>query len=103
MDPDIWAPVPSSRTENDASYTVNTGNKDPHRGFGHTCISVDHLQAACDRIEAAGYKFQKKISDGRMRNIAFALDPDGYVSLLLCFGRSSCFSLQAADYQCCSG
>ncbi|KAL8418954.1 hypothetical protein RB594_002241 [Gaeumannomyces avenae] len=65
-------------TENDASYTVNNGNKEPHRGFGHTCISVDHLQAACDRIEAAGYKFQKKISDGRMRNIAFALDPDGY-------------------------
>lgn len=65
-------------TENDDSYTVNNGNKEPHKGFGHLCISVDNIQAACQRIEDAGYKFQKKLTDGRMRNIAFALDPDGY-------------------------
>lgn len=65
-------------TENDPEYKVNTGNKEPHRGFGHTCISVDNIQAACKRLEDAGYKFQKKLSDGRMRHIAFALDPDGY-------------------------
>ncbi|KAF4977497.1 hypothetical protein FZEAL_5975 [Fusarium zealandicum] len=65
-------------TEDDPNYTVNNGNKEPHRGFGHTCIAVDNIQAACQRIEDAGYKFQKKLSDGRMRNIAFALDPDGY-------------------------
>lgn len=65
-------------TENDPTYTINNGNKDPHRGFGHTCISVDNIQAACQRIEDAGYKFQKKLTDGRMNNIAFALDPDGY-------------------------
>jgi lactoylglutathione lyase len=65
-------------TENDDSFQVNNGNKEPHRGFGHTCISVDNIQAACQRIEDAGYKFQKKLTDGRMRNIAFALDPDGY-------------------------
>lgn len=65
-------------TEDDAEYTVNNGNKEPHRGFGHVCISVDHIQAACQRIENAGYKFQKKLTDGRMRHIAFALDPDGY-------------------------
>lgn len=65
-------------TENDDSYTVNNGNKEPHRGFGHICISVDHIQAACNRIEQAGYKFQKKLTDGRMKSIAFALDPDGY-------------------------
>jgi lactoylglutathione lyase len=39
---------------------------------------VDNIQAACQRIEDAGYKFQKKLSDGRMRHVAFALDPDGY-------------------------
>lgn len=65
-------------TENDASFTVNTGNKEPHRGFGHTCISVDNIQAACQRLQDAGYKFQKKLTDGRMNNIAFVLDPDGY-------------------------
>jgi len=65
-------------TENDPNYKVATGNSDPGRGFGNTCISVDNLQAACQRIEDAGYKFQKKLTDGRMRHIAFALDPDGY-------------------------
>ncbi|KAK3332159.1 Glyoxalase/Bleomycin resistance protein/Dihydroxybiphenyl dioxygenase [Cercophora scortea] len=65
-------------TENDASYKVNNGNAEPHRGFGHLCVSVDNIQAACQRIEDAGYRFQKKLTDGRMRNIAFALDPDGY-------------------------
>ncbi|RTE82312.1 hypothetical protein BHE90_003164 [Fusarium euwallaceae] len=65
-------------TENDPEYKINNGNKEPHRGFGHTCIAVDNIQAACQRIGDAGYKFQKKLSDGRMRNIAFVLDPDGY-------------------------
>ncbi|KXX72893.1 Lactoylglutathione lyase [Madurella mycetomatis] len=65
-------------TENDPEYKINNGNVEPYRGFGHTCISVDNIQAACQRIEEAGYKFQKKLTDGRMRHIAFALDPDGY-------------------------
>ncbi|KAM3460423.1 hypothetical protein MY5147_006556 [Beauveria neobassiana] len=65
-------------TENDPNYKVANGNTEPHRGFGHTCISVDNLQAACKRIEDAGYKFQKKLTDGRMKHIAFVLDPDGY-------------------------
>ena len=65
-------------TEDDESFKVNNGNSDPGKGFGHICISVDAIQAACQRIEDAGYKFQKKLTDGRMRSIAFALDPDGY-------------------------
>lgn len=65
-------------TEDDDSFTINNGNKEPHRGFGHVCISVDNIHAACNRIEEAGYKFQKKLTDGRMKHIAFALDPDGY-------------------------
>ncbi len=59
--------------------THNYGtDAEPYKGFGHTCISVDNIQAACQRIEDAGYKFQKKLTDGRMRSIAFVLDPDGY-------------------------
>ncbi|KAL9534567.1 hypothetical protein SMMN14_01571 [Sphaerulina musiva] len=65
-------------TENDASYKPNNGNKEPGKGFGHVCISVDNIQAACQRLEDAGYKFQKKLKDGRMHHIAFALDPDEY-------------------------
>ncbi|KAI1768591.1 glyoxalase I [Hypoxylon sp. FL1150] len=65
-------------TEDDPDYKVNNGNAEPHRGFGHVCVAVDHIQAACQRLEDAGYRFQKKLSDGRMKHIAFALDPDGY-------------------------
>ncbi|KAI4120494.1 MAG: hypothetical protein LQ341_007536, partial [Variospora aurantia] len=65
-------------TENDPSFAIANGNQEPHRGFGHVCISVDNIQAACERISSAGYRFQKKLSDGRMRHVAFALDPDDY-------------------------
>lgn len=65
-------------TENDPNYKSNNGNEEPHRGFGHTCISVDNIHAACKRIEDAGYVFQKKLTDGRMKHIAFVKDPDGY-------------------------
>ena len=41
-------------------------------------MSVDNIQAACKRLSDAGYKFQKRLQDGRMHDIAFALDPDGY-------------------------
>ncbi|OCK80926.1 lactoylglutathione lyase [Lepidopterella palustris CBS 459.81] len=65
-------------TENDPNYKIANGNSNPGRGFGHVAISVDNIQAACQRLEDAGYKFQKKLTDGKMRHIAFALDPDGY-------------------------
>lgn len=65
-------------SETDPNFKIANGNSDPGRGFGHVCVSVDNIQAACQRLEDAGYKFQKKLSDGRMRHIAFALDPDSY-------------------------
>lgn len=54
------------------------GNTDPFRGFGHTCIAVDNLDAACDRLDRLGAIFKKKPSDGRQKDIAFVLDPDNY-------------------------
>ncbi|KAF5106122.1 hypothetical protein DV453_004171 [Geotrichum candidum] len=65
-------------TENDETYTLNNGNVEPHRGFGHICFSVDNIEAACDQLEANGVAFKKKLTDGRQKDIAFALDPDGY-------------------------
>ncbi|PUU76658.1 lactoylglutathione lyase [Tuber borchii] len=65
-------------TENDENYKVNTGNVEPHRGFGHICISVDHLEKACEKLESNNVPFQKRPSDGHMKHIAFVLDPDGY-------------------------
>ena len=73
----------------DGDWQANNGNGEPHKGFGHIAISVDNLQAVCQKIEDAGQKFQKKSSDGKMRHIAFALDPDGYWVELISFNDVS--------------
>ncbi|KAK9447419.1 Glyoxalase/Bleomycin resistance protein/Dihydroxybiphenyl dioxygenase [Limtongia smithiae] len=65
-------------TESDPEYTLNNGNVDPYRGFGHLCVSVDNIELFCEQLMANGVKFQKKLTDGRQKDIAFALDPDGY-------------------------
>ena len=36
------------------------------------------VYAASEELEANGVKFQKRPNEGRMKGIAFALDPDGY-------------------------
>jgi len=64
-------------TEN-SDIKYHNGNDQP-QGFGHICISVDDLDAACARLEGlSGSRWKKRLTDGRMRNIAFLLDPDGY-------------------------
>ena len=65
-------------SEKDDSFKVANGNSDPGKGFSYVAISVDNIQAACQRIEDAGYPFHKKQSEGDTRDMAFALDPDGY-------------------------
>lgn len=41
-------------------------------------VSVDNLEAACTRLEGLNVNWKKKLTDGRMKNVAFVLDPDGY-------------------------
>lgn len=64
-------------TENDANFSYHNGNADP-RGFGHLAISVDDIEGACARFERLGVKWQKRLTDGKMRSIAFIRDPDDY-------------------------
>lgn len=64
-------------TEAQDGPVYHDGNSDP-RGFGHICVSVPDIAAACARFEALGVPFQKRLSDGSMRDIAFIKDPDGY-------------------------
>lgn len=64
-------------TEKDPEFAYHNGNTDP-RGFGHICISVPDIVAACERFEALGVPFQKRLTDGRMKHLAFIKDPDDY-------------------------
>lgn len=64
-------------TEHDEAFQYHHGNAEP-RGFGHLCVSVPDVQVACERFEALGVPFQKRLTDGRMKHIAFIRDPDGY-------------------------
>lgn len=64
-------------TENDPGFKYSNGNSDPGRGYGHIAITVDDVEKACDRLEKLGVPFQKKPNDGKMKGIAFVLDPDG--------------------------
>jgi len=64
-------------TENQDGPVYHNGNTDP-RGFGHICVSVPDIEAACQRFEDLGVTFQKRLTDGRMKNLAFIKDPDGY-------------------------
>ncbi len=64
-------------TENDAEFKYHNGNDEP-QGFGHVCITVDDMAAACRRFEEQGVNWKKRMTDGRMKDIAFILDPDNY-------------------------
>jgi len=64
-------------TESDNNFSYHHGNSQP-RGFGHIAFRVPDVQKACERFEKMGVVFQKKPSEGKMSNIAFIKDPDGY-------------------------
>ena len=48
------------------------------QGFGHTGFLTPDLDGACKWLEEKGVQFKKKPSEGKMRGIAFIVDPDGY-------------------------
>jgi lactoylglutathione lyase len=59
-------------TEKDTEFKYHNGNDEP-QGFGHICISVDDLDAACARFDEHKVNWKKRLTDGRMKNIAFVL------------------------------
>lgn len=65
-------------SETDDTFVVNNGNVEPHRGFGHIAVMTKDVYASSIELEANGVGFRKRPDEGRMKGIAFALDPDGY-------------------------
>lgn len=57
---------------------MNNGNVEPFRGFGHLAVMTPDVYQVCAELEENGVRFQKRPDEGRMKGIAFALDPDGY-------------------------
>jgi len=64
-------------TEKKEDFKYHNGNSEP-RGFGHIGINTPDLHAACARFERLGVTFVKRLDQGKMRNVAFIQDPDGY-------------------------
>jgi len=78
-------------TENDANLKYNNGNVEPNRGFGHIAFNTKDVYEASAKLEADGVKFQKKPDEGRMKGLAFALDPDGYWVEIVKRNEKTCF------------
>jgi len=64
-------------TEKEEGMVYHNGNDQP-QGFGHICVSVDDLHEACKFMEGKNVNWKKRLTDGRMKNVAFVLDPDNY-------------------------
>ena len=64
-------------TEKDADFKYHDGNAQP-QGFGHICFSVPDLDAAVKWFDDNGVTYVKRPDQGKMKDVAFIKDPDGY-------------------------
>ncbi|MCP1726745.1 lactoylglutathione lyase [Natronospira proteinivora] len=64
-------------TEDDPDVAYHDGNSEP-QGFGHICFAVPDLDAAIRWFDENQVAYVKRPEDGKMKDIAFIKDPDGY-------------------------
>ena len=64
-------------TELDADLKYHDGNAQP-QGFGHICFSVPDLDAAVRWLDDNQVTYVKRPEQGKMKDVAFIKDPDGY-------------------------
>jgi lactoylglutathione lyase len=64
-------------TETDADFKYHDGNAQP-QGFGHICFSVPDLDAAVKWFDDNKVVYVKRPEQGKMKDVAFIKDPDGY-------------------------
>jgi lactoylglutathione lyase len=80
-------------SESDPAVQYHDGNAQP-QGFGHICFSVPDLDSAICWFDQNGVIYVKRPEQGKMKNVAFIKDPDGYwieivqASLLTGLGQS---------------
>ena len=64
-------------TEARSDFAYHDGNAEP-QGFGHICFSVPDLDAAIRWLDDNNVTFVKRPEQGRLKDVAFVRDPDGY-------------------------
>ena len=64
-------------TEGDPDFKYHDGNNQP-QGFGHICFSVPDLDVAVKWFDDNQVTFVKRPDQGKMKDVAFIKDPDGY-------------------------
>ena len=64
-------------SEAQADFKYHDGNAQP-QGFGHICFSVPDLDAAVAWFDQHQVPFVKRPDQGKMKDVAFIKDPDGY-------------------------
>ena len=64
-------------TEDQPDFKYHDGNAQP-QGFGHICFSVPDLDAAVAWFDENQVPFVKRPDQGKMKDVAFIKDPDGY-------------------------
>jgi lactoylglutathione lyase len=64
-------------TEHQPEQAYHNGNSQP-QGFGHLCVSVPQLDEAVKWFDENKIPFVKRPDQGKMKDVAFIQDPDGY-------------------------
>ncbi len=64
-------------TEDQPDFAYHDGNAEP-QGFGHICFSVPDLDAAVAWFDANEVTFVKRPDQGKMKDVVFVKDVDGY-------------------------
>ena len=65
-------------TEKDDNFKYHDGNSGDKQGFGHIGFIVDDINKFFETAKEQNLKIKKSPSDGKMRNLGFIYDPDGY-------------------------
>src|SRR5690554_1024073 len=64
-------------TESQEDFAYHDGNAQP-QGFDHICFSVPDLKVAEVWFDANDVEFVKRSDQGKMKNVVFVKDVDGY-------------------------
>lgn len=64
-------------TEDQPEFRYHDGNAQP-QGFGHICFAVPDLKTAVQWFDENDVPFVKRPEQGKMKDVAFIKDPDGY-------------------------